>query len=285
MSSRQGARTVSGDRGSRDSETVVGVFELWRNTRSRGSASNLDVVSPGATSRGSATGVGRPLRISSFGRAGHSSPRCTSRRTIRARCRPDCRARKRLADTHPPAQDHSSNAGCSREAAREACLPLRVECTLGAAASRALPLGFARQAIGLGSGATQPLAKLHSLMPRYRDDGHLRLIEIWIVPAKRLRTPHCGKKAGVLLVRDLVSGKLRRYPPRRDAEAFSSSRPISQPIQNQPPGTRTITGSLASIRAVREAAMHGLSIRAFTCNWVRTSYQDTIRCSNAASKV
>src|SRR5580704_8268590 len=60
-------RTVSGDRGSRDSETVVGVFELWRNTRSRRSAGNLNVVPPGASSGGSAASVGRPLRIS-FGR-------------------------------------------------------------------------------------------------------------------------------------------------------------------------------------------------------------------------
>src|ERR1700736_6755429 len=67
MPSRQGARNASGDRGSRVFETLVGVFELWGDTASRRSASNLDVVSPGATSRGSATGVGRPLRIS-FGR-------------------------------------------------------------------------------------------------------------------------------------------------------------------------------------------------------------------------
>jgi hypothetical protein len=50
-------------------------------------------------------------------------------------------------------------------------------------------------------------------MPRYRDDGHLRVIEVWIVPAKRLRTTHCGKKAGVLLVRDLLSGKLEGIHP------------------------------------------------------------------------
>ena len=30
--------------------------------------------------------------------------------------------------------------------------------------------------------------------------------------------------------------------------------------------------------------MHGLSIRTFTCNWVRTCYEDTIRCSNAPGK-
>jgi hypothetical protein len=36
---------------------------------------------------------------------------------------------------------------------------------------------------------------------------------------------------------------------------------------------RTITGSLASIRAVRGALMHGLSIRTFTCNWVFTKTQ------------
>jgi hypothetical protein len=50
-------------------------------------------------------------------------------------------------------------------------------------------------------------------MPRYRDDRHLRVIEVWIVPAKRLRITHCGKKAGVLLVRDLVSSKLEGVHP------------------------------------------------------------------------
>src|SRR5215470_16493519 len=65
MPSKRGAEnTVSGDRGSRDSETVVGVFELWRNTRSRRSACNFDVVAPGATSRGPAASLGGPLRIS-----------------------------------------------------------------------------------------------------------------------------------------------------------------------------------------------------------------------------
>ena len=57
----------SRNRGSHDSETVVVVFELWRNTRSRGSAGNLYVMPPGATSRRSTASVGRPLRIS-FGR-------------------------------------------------------------------------------------------------------------------------------------------------------------------------------------------------------------------------
>jgi hypothetical protein len=50
-------------------------------------------------------------------------------------------------------------------------------------------------------------------MPRYRDDRHLRVIEVWIVPATRLRIAHCGKKAGILLVRDLVSGKLEDVDP------------------------------------------------------------------------
>ena len=65
--SKRGARAASDDRGSRDSETIVGIFELWRNTRSRRGAGDLDLVPPGATSRGSAASVGRPLRIS-FGR-------------------------------------------------------------------------------------------------------------------------------------------------------------------------------------------------------------------------
>src|SRR4029077_19489516 len=67
LTSLRGARTSS-NRGSRDSETVVGVFELWRNTRPRRSAGNLYVVPPGATSRGSADSVDTPLR-GSFGRA------------------------------------------------------------------------------------------------------------------------------------------------------------------------------------------------------------------------
>jgi len=50
-------------------------------------------------------------------------------------------------------------------------------------------------------------------MPRYRDDRHLRVIEVWIVPATRLRITHCGKKAGILLVRDLVSSKLEGVHP------------------------------------------------------------------------
>jgi len=52
------------DRGSRDSETVVGVFELRRNTRAGCRATGLDVMPPGATSRGATAAVGRSLRIS-----------------------------------------------------------------------------------------------------------------------------------------------------------------------------------------------------------------------------
>src|SRR4029434_5202574 len=61
------SENTSSNRGSRDSEAVVGVFEFCRNTRTRRSAGNLYVVPPGATSRGSAASVGRPLRVS-FGR-------------------------------------------------------------------------------------------------------------------------------------------------------------------------------------------------------------------------
>jgi len=50
-------------------------------------------------------------------------------------------------------------------------------------------------------------------MPRYRDDRHLRVVEVWIVPARRLRITHRGKKAGVLNVRDLVSSKLEGIHP------------------------------------------------------------------------
>jgi hypothetical protein len=50
-------------------------------------------------------------------------------------------------------------------------------------------------------------------MPGYCDDGHLRVIEVWIVPAKRLRITHCSKKVGVLIVRDLVRGKFEGIHP------------------------------------------------------------------------
>jgi hypothetical protein len=50
-------------------------------------------------------------------------------------------------------------------------------------------------------------------MPRYCDDRHLRVIEVCIVPAGGRRIVHCGKKAGVLLVRDLVSSKLEGVHP------------------------------------------------------------------------
>ena len=50
-------------------------------------------------------------------------------------------------------------------------------------------------------------------MPRYRDDRHLRVVEVWIVPARRLRITHRVKKAGVLNVRDLVSSKLEGIDP------------------------------------------------------------------------
>src|SRR5262249_52594947 len=45
-------------------------------------------------------------------------------------------------------------------------------------------------------------------MPRYRDDRHLQVIEVWIVPARRLRIIHCDEKAGIVLVGDLISSKV-----------------------------------------------------------------------------
>src|SRR5215467_15899052 len=45
-------------------------------------------------------------------------------------------------------------------------------------------------------------------MPRYRDDRHLRVIEVWIVPARRQRIIHCDEKAGIVLVGDLISSKV-----------------------------------------------------------------------------
>src|SRR5215469_7317923 len=45
-------------------------------------------------------------------------------------------------------------------------------------------------------------------MPRHRDDRHLRVIEVWIVPARRLRIIHCDEKAGIVLVGDLISSKV-----------------------------------------------------------------------------
>jgi hypothetical protein len=50
-------------------------------------------------------------------------------------------------------------------------------------------------------------------MPRDRDDRHLWVIKVWIVRAKRPRIIHRGKKAGILLVRDLESSKLEGVHP------------------------------------------------------------------------
>src|SRR5216684_2411064 len=88
----------TGDRGSRDSETVVGVFERWRNTRTHGRSADLDVVPPGATSRGTAISVAGSTRIS-FGRAAVVAGVVPVSHTIHVRCRPDYEGRKRLADT------------------------------------------------------------------------------------------------------------------------------------------------------------------------------------------
>ena len=41
---------ASSDRGSRESETIVGVFKLRRNARAGGGAADLDVMPPGTTS-------------------------------------------------------------------------------------------------------------------------------------------------------------------------------------------------------------------------------------------
>jgi hypothetical protein len=102
------SENTSSNKRSRNSETVVGVFELWRNTRTRRSAGNLYVVPPGATSRGSAASVGRPLRIS-FRRVtvvGGGVPVVTP-----------------LMHVVTQIVKRSSNAERNREAAREVYLP------------------------------------------------------------------------------------------------------------------------------------------------------------------
>ena len=140
-----------------------------------------------------------------------------------------------------------------------------VQTAFDVAASGALPLRFARQAIGLGSHVIQPLAIAERLMPRYRDDRHFRVIEVWIVPAQWLRKTHRGKEAGVLLVRHLISSKLEGIHPDAMQWLFIIS-PDFATHPEPPPWDMHHHRFDDSIRTVGEAVMHGLSIHSFTCN-------------------
>jgi len=150
--SRRGATAASGDRGSRDSETIVGVFELWRNTRARRSAGDLDLVPPGAASRGSTATVGGSSRIS-FGRA-----------AVVARVVPvDAPFVHVVAQIVKPVSVWRIHTHWLRPALPTPCvignlfgrrISPRVQQVFGAAASGAFPLRFARQAIGLASRVT-----------------------------------------------------------------------------------------------------------------------------------
>ena len=150
LTSLRGARTSS-NRGSRDSETVVGVFELWRNTRTRRSAGNLYVVPPGATSRGSAASVGRPLRVS-FGRVtvvASVVPVDTPLMYVVTQIVKPVSVGRIETYWLGPALPTPGVIG--KVLGR--CISPRVDSVLGTAASCALPLSFARQAIRLGSRA------------------------------------------------------------------------------------------------------------------------------------
>src|SRR5712691_5909759 len=152
MPSRRGASAASGDRRSRDSETIVGVFERWRNTRARRSAADLDVVPPGATSRGTATSVGGPSRIS-FRRAvvvAGVVPVSTPFMYVVAQIVKAVSVWRIKTHRLRPALPTPSVIG--NELGRR--ISPRVQRAFGAAVSGAFPFSLARQAIGLASRAT-----------------------------------------------------------------------------------------------------------------------------------
>jgi len=205
------AGAASRDRGSRDSETVVSIFELRRDTRARGSAAGLDVMPPGATSRGATATIRRPLRIAG-GRAAVVAgviPVRTPLMHVVAQIVKAVRIRRIHTYRFRPALPTQRVIG--KQLGR--LVSPWVQGVFSVRASSPLPFGFARQAITLGSCATEPLAVVHSFMPGYCDDRHLRVIEVWFIPARRRRTTRGGEKAGVLLVCDLVGSKLERIHP------------------------------------------------------------------------
>src|SRR5215469_200350 len=140
------------DRGSRDPETVVAVFELRWNARSRRCSGNFNVVAPGATSRRSASGVEGPLRIS-FGRIPvvvRVVPVDTPFMNVFTQIVESVSIWRIQAHYLRPALPALSVIG--KQFGRR--VTPRVKRLFVAAESCTLPLGFGRQAIGTGSRAT-----------------------------------------------------------------------------------------------------------------------------------
>jgi len=144
----------------------------------------------------------------------------------------------------------------------------RVQRTFCATPSGAFPLGFARQAIGLVRRAIQPLAIRYSLMPRQRDDRHLRMIEIRIVPAQRLRVTHRGKEAGVLLIRHLINSKLKSIHPNAMHWLFIIAPDFA--AHPEPALWDTHHHRFDGPDPDAWEDCHGLSIHTITRNWLRT---------------
>src|SRR5271167_158616 len=172
----RGTTATLGDRRSREAESVVGVFERWWNTRASRASTDLDVVSPRAASRGTAITVAGSTGIS-FGRVAVvvsvvpvSAPFMHVVAQVMNTVGVGWIQSHQLRPTLPTLSVIGNQLGRR--------VSPRVQREFGATASGAFPLGFARQAIGLTRLETQPLAVGHSLMPRERDDRHLRMIEI-----------------------------------------------------------------------------------------------------------
>src|SRR5215469_4716332 len=139
-------------RGSRDSETVVGVFERWWNTRPARGSADLDVVPPGTPSRGTATTVAGPTRISfrrPFVVAGVVPVRTPFMYVV---------AQIIKAVSVWRVQSHGlrsalPTSGVIRNRLGRRVSP-RVQRAFRATPSGAFPLGFGRQAIGLARRTT-----------------------------------------------------------------------------------------------------------------------------------
>jgi len=140
------------DRRSRDPETVVSVFELRWNARSRRCSGNFNLVAPGATSRRSASGVGRPLRISFrripvvVGVVPVGTPFMNVFTQIVESVSIWCIPAYYLRPVLPALSVIGKQFGSG--------VTPRIKRVFAASERCALPLGFGRQAIGTGSRAT-----------------------------------------------------------------------------------------------------------------------------------
>src|SRR5260370_14263919 len=125
------------------------------------------------------------------------------------------------------------------------------------AASRALPLGFGRQAIPISALRAQPLAIIRSLEPARGNHGLVGMIEAGVAPLRRRRPAGCIQEARIVAIPHLMDSYRKRIHPDAMHGLLLVASPLAAHLKITS-GDRRAYRPLDSYSTGASSASHGL---------------------------